>query len=161
MKLRVKNIFLLIVGIIGAIICFTAGNGVSSGYAPMRDASFGADFYTYIYDATSAAADRVGALNNNLCTLIRMLSFISGLAFVAVAASSLELTKAKKKTFASYTKPINHIKSEQEPNIATEGIKQVNSTERTIGENEWRCPDCGIIHKNYVGTCGCGGTKPR
>ena len=26
---------------------------------------------------------------------------------------------------------------------------------------EWKCPKCGKINKNYVGTCGCGEEKPR
>lgn len=26
--------------------------------------------------------------------------------------------------------------------------------------NKWRCPNCGKINLNYVGTCGCGETKP-
>ena len=26
--------------------------------------------------------------------------------------------------------------------------------------NEWKCPQCGLIHQNYVGTCGCGCKKP-
>lgn len=27
--------------------------------------------------------------------------------------------------------------------------------------NEWKCPRCGIIQQNYVGTCGCGERKPN
>ena len=27
--------------------------------------------------------------------------------------------------------------------------------------DEWQCPNCGKIHKNYVGSCGCGQTKPN
>ena len=26
--------------------------------------------------------------------------------------------------------------------------------------NEWKCPKCGKIHQNYVGSCGCGEKKP-
>lgn len=32
---------------------------------------------------------------------------------------------------------------------------------REVGENEWKCPQCGNVHANYVGTCGCGQRKPR
>ena len=30
-----------------------------------------------------------------------------------------------------------------------------------VGANEWKCPNCGRVNQNYVGTCGCGTTKPR
>ena len=33
--------------------------------------------------------------------------------------------------------------------------------EREAGENEWKCPSCGKINQNYVGTCGCGQGKPK
>lgn len=29
-----------------------------------------------------------------------------------------------------------------------------------IGPDEWKCPKCGRVNKNYVGTCGCGEVKP-
>ena len=32
--------------------------------------------------------------------------------------------------------------------------------EKEPGENEWKCPGCGKINQNYVGTCGCGERKP-
>lgn len=27
--------------------------------------------------------------------------------------------------------------------------------------NEWKCPNCGNVNSNYVGTCGCGTLKPK
>lgn len=36
-----------------------------------------------------------------------------------------------------------------------------NSVSRTPSTNEWKCYKCGKINQNYVGTCGCGETKPR
>lgn len=32
---------------------------------------------------------------------------------------------------------------------------------KTLTENEWKCPKCGKINQNYVGTCGCGTNKPE
>lgn len=29
------------------------------------------------------------------------------------------------------------------------------------GDDEWVCPNCGKVHKNYVGSCGCGQIKPK
>lgn len=31
----------------------------------------------------------------------------------------------------------------------------------TQSTNSWICPKCGKINQNYVGTCGCGETKPK
>ena len=28
-----------------------------------------------------------------------------------------------------------------------------------LGEDEWKCPKCGRVNKNYVGTCVCGQSK--
>ena len=33
--------------------------------------------------------------------------------------------------------------------------------EREPEEHEWKCPNCGKINQNYVGTCGCGEPKPH
>lgn len=34
------------------------------------------------------------------------------------------------------------------------------ATSRVLSANEWKCPQCGKINQNYVGTCGCGTMKP-
>ena len=39
--------------------------------------------------------------------------------------------------------------------------KKPAEPEREPDENEWKCPDCGKINLNYVGTCGCGAAKPN
>ena len=31
---------------------------------------------------------------------------------------------------------------------------------REPSANEWKCPACGTVNQNYVGTCGCGARKP-
>ena len=38
--------------------------------------------------------------------------------------------------------------------------KEEKEPERVPTENEWKCPKCGKINQNYVGTCGCGEGKP-
>lgn len=40
---------------------------------------------------------------------------------------------------------------------AVNGIHSKIEKEPT--ENEWKCPKCGSINQNYVGTCGCGQVK--
>lgn len=36
-----------------------------------------------------------------------------------------------------------------------------NKIDNQSTKEEWKCPQCGRINSNYVGTCGCGQTKPR
>ena len=46
-------------------------------------------------------------------------------------------------------------------NAAAYGRNNAAPPEKTeAGPNEWKCPNCGKIHQNYVGSCGCGQTKP-
>ena len=47
-----------------------------------------------------------------------------------------------------------------EPIIARK--QDFGSKSRRIGtlDGEWKCPKCGRINANYVGTCGCGKLKP-
>lgn len=37
----------------------------------------------------------------------------------------------------------------------------IKQPEHKVSANEWKCPKCGVINQNYVGTCGCGEEKPR
>lgn len=41
----------------------------------------------------------------------------------------------------------------------TPPIKKADDKNRPAGENEWKCPACGRVNQNYVGTCGCGQLK--
>ena len=54
--------------------------------------------------------------------------------------------------------------AEAEEVEAEEPKKKVDKNakpEREPGANEWKCPNCGKINQNYVGTCGCGAAKPK
>ena len=52
--------------------------------------------------------------------------------------------------------------SEPEPEEEiVEKPKKDAPPEREPEENEWKCPGCGKINQNYVGTCGCGEGKPK
>ncbi len=35
-----------------------------------------------------------------------------------------------------------------------------NKSEEKADSSSWKCPICGKVNQNYVGTCGCGTTKP-
>ena len=36
-----------------------------------------------------------------------------------------------------------------------------NTPNSTVSAGEWKCPKCGKINQNYIGTCGCGEVKPK
>ena len=50
---------------------------------------------------------------------------------------------------------------EEEPKAAKKAKKDEPAPEREPLEHEWKCPNCGKINQNYVGTCGCGEKKPN
>ena len=60
----------------------------------------------------------------------------------------------------------NTVVTESKPNVQPES-KSYRFDEASpsvkIGNSgsEWKCAGCGKILPNYVGTCGCGGKKPR
>lgn len=39
-------------------------------------------------------------------------------------------------------------------------IKNDIEAKKEPTRNEWKCPNCGKINQNYVGSCGCGTKKP-
>jgi hypothetical protein len=49
-------------------------------------------------------------------------------------------------------------KEETKTDIKEEKSKRAPMT-RKVEADEWRCPRCGVINKNCVGTCGCGQLK--
>jgi len=51
---------------------------------------------------------------------------------------------------------------EEEPEKKTKAAKEPEPVpEVEPQEYEWKCPNCGKINQNYVGTCGCGEPKPK
>lgn len=48
--------------------------------------------------------------------------------------------------------------------IDTNGNKLLftqKNAEQKADKSSWKCPSCGRINQNYVGTCGCGVNKPE
>ena len=39
-------------------------------------------------------------------------------------------------------------------------FRDSNTPKTTPSAGEWKCPQCGRINQNYVGTCGCGQNRP-
>lgn len=42
------------------------------------------------------------------------------------------------------------------------GLSNLSPTSKTtVSSDSWKCPKCGIVNSNAVGTCACGTTKPK
>ncbi len=148
--------------------------------------SFGADFYTEEYEATKNAADNAAVTANNVRELGNTITNCFGTLLIAVGLIvclySLKEAVVVGVT-ASGDKPAAQPSVEKAPEVqpiftqpyvdktdvdktavdqtAVAEPAAVIADDREPGSNEWKCPKCGTIHQNYVGTCGCGETKPR
>lgn len=84
------------------------------------------------------------------------------LIFVMVFGSLIVALCAKTKENKS---PYSQNNSWQENNYNTALFRDKtlndNRKAKIDSSKEWRCPNCGRINQNYVGTCGCGKTKPN
>lgn len=80
--------------------------------------------------------------------------FFGWLASVLEKLENIERSICGESSNINTTKPLNdYIQT------AVNGIHSKLEKEPT--ENEWKCPKCGNINQNYVGTCGCGEEKPQ
>lgn len=80
--------------------------------------------------------------------------FFGWLASVLEKLENIERSICGENSTINTTKPLNdYIQT------AVNGIHSKLEKEPT--ENEWKCPKCGSINQNYVGTCGCGEVKPE
>lgn len=59
-----------------------------------------------------------------------------------------------------YLPEICLLKEGDRPVSADDPFFKLPTISRDISANEWKCPRCGRINRNYVGTCGCGKEKP-
>lgn len=63
--------------------------------------------------------------------------------------------------FYGFATVIEHLeKLENVNNKMTDTIKSSVEEKREPSKSEWKCPNCGKINQNYVGSCGCGTTRP-
>lgn len=73
------------------------------------------------------------------------------------ANTSLFIASQKRNALVSDEK--NGIKSEVKQEAKPYNFDVATSSVKS--GSEWKCAGCGKILPNYVGTCGCGGKKPR
>ena len=109
------------------------------------------DFYFYQVFENGMMKLESGALTTSLyhCAMVGdtlTLTAMDGEAY------SFEKIKAEKRSFFKnkIVDAMPVVSKEAEP-----------EEEREPEEHEWKCPSCGKINQNYVGTCGCGQGKPK
>lgn len=170
MTFRINNVFKLIMALIGVVVCIVFANSSlqlpranGTGYLcpPTQDyTSFGADYYTYQYKSSVDTAKGVETINENMklllnattntqCVIADALYYVSiifALVFGTIAASTFELKKKEAELVAET----------EDTNFA-----DTSTQDDCIDENVWKCPNCGKINQNYVGSCGCGEIKPN
>ena len=172
---KTAGIIFNLIGVVISIIIFIFGCNIQSNpprsYSPdySDSVTFGADFYTYQYGATKDAVTNTAVTANNIRELGEAVSEYVGIAFVFtgilcalhfVKSFVFCLCESKPSNTTIAATPINNI-SEPSVNIPAENnAVEESSSDTSVGVNEWKCPNCGKVNQNYVGTCGCGTLKP-
>lgn len=155
-----------VLSIILAIVCFCQSVGSYEG-----SKSYGGDAYTGIQNASAQAANNI----KNLAAVTRFsggsILFVSGLFSIAFFGMKIaEDNDIKINTdFLKKIIPANAAQSENAPDqmpvaqpepIQEENLETAQEKNTVSSQNEWKCPKCGKTNSNYIGTCGCGETKP-
>ncbi len=145
-----------IVAIVAGCVFLFLGVSYSSyspGYGYYDDGycAFGADFYTYVNNNAAGAASAVRGVGDSLETFGNIVSKGIGIALICFGGFIICLFCAiNGKNDEGKTVKVNNIS-----NSDIGGIKM-----RTVGVLNWVCPSCGVENANYIGTCGCGCSKP-
>lgn len=147
----------------------------SSSYYDSGYGRFGADFYTYVVNNAAETASAARTAANNLNHIAGFLRAVSGIMLMAFGLFMVCLFGCKLEKDFKLSSAIHFSAPAQEPmapalsntlpeeNVAVPASPEVKEVagERIPTANEWKCPKCGRINQNYVGTCGCGEVKPR
>lgn len=110
--------------------------------------------YSVWYDSHKEYAFNTGLMFETWILFDLIALFFAWLASVLEKLENIERSICGENTTINTTKPLNdYIQT------AVNGIHSKLEKEPT--ENEWKCPKCGSINQNYVGTCGCGQVKEK
>lgn len=85
---------------------------------------------------------------------------LSGFSVVAMLTTWIE-TGLFVLIFAGIGTILEHLEELKKTNSQmSTTIKNDIEAKKEPTRNEWKCPNCGKINANYVGSCGCGTKKP-
>ena len=184
----VKRIAAVIGTIIGLISIIQGSNLICLGSKESFKA-YGGDAYTGIQNGTAQTANNIYYLGEFLEDALSLFFVILGLLIILVSAyifigtffnkqsnpapaysKDVVIPSSNERAYAAssnyYVAPSNTYAAPPyvEPkaaNPANEGLGWVADCvfDDEVGENQWKCPACGRVNENYVGTCGCGRSK--
>lgn len=108
--------------------------------------------YSVWYDSHKEYAFNVGLMFETWMVFDLLALFFGWLASVLEKLENIEHSICGENSTINTTKPLNDY-------IQT-AVNSIHSKlEKEPTENEWKCPKCGSVNQNYVGTCGCGQVK--
>ncbi len=136
-------IITIIVGVIVMILGLSIQtHDVSSYY--ITGASFGADFYTYVYDGIDTIVDELDEINKGIEAIAS-----AGKMIVISIGLLIAVMGLKQLAYASEEVPV--------PVTVSPATVRTSDFE-PIPVGGWKCT-CGKIHNDYVDSCSCGQNK--
>lgn len=133
--IKIVAVLLLFIGIIfGIVLVFACEITTHSGYYGTRQVF------------------NVGLMFETWMVFDLLALFFGWLASVLEKLENIERSICGENSTINANKPLN--------DYVQTAINSIHSKlEKEPTENEWKCPKCGSINQNYVGTCGCGQVK--
>lgn len=135
----------IIIGLVAVILAFVCF-GKTTGHTESKE-SYGGDAYTGIQHSTTQSANNTHFLAEIVKYAGGSMLLISGL--FSIAFFGMKLSEKDQETGMPFINPVSY----------PSNVPAAPPVRKAPGEDEWLCPNCGRINKNYVGSCGCGQKK--
>ena len=149
----------IIIGIIVMIMGLSMGTQSTYSHSGSAynifSASFGADFYTYVYDGLDTIVDELDEINDGISVLAKNTRSICDAVtragkMIVIAIGLLIVTSGLKQlAYASEEAPVP---------VAFSPATVKTSDFEPIPVGGWKCT-CGKVHSDYVSSCSCGKNK--
>ena len=172
MNKKIASIIGIVLGVAIIIVGFCV-QGVSvdvSSSSIGRYITFGADFYTEMYDVTrdvgfaiNGAKHSIADAAESVCNAIGWLIVAIGLFDIAyfvckMVSDEKDVSNNTYGVVPSITTPTTPTTPTVSSSMQSGAHPTTQDSARSAGVGEWKCT-CGAIHKDYESSCACGVTK--